>query len=56
MYVTGKLRTHKWTDNDQVERYSTEVLVDRQGVIRLVGPSKDKEEAAPPYDGAGDEL
>jgi single-strand DNA-binding protein len=27
-YILGKLRTRKWTDKDQVERYSTEIICD----------------------------
>lgn len=34
VYVEGRLRTRKWTDKDNVERYTTEVVA---GVIQLLG-------------------
>lgn len=37
-YVEGKLQTRKWEDQNGVERYTTEVLVDSfNGVLQMLG-------------------
>jgi single-strand DNA-binding protein len=36
IYVEGRLRTRHWTDKDGLERYTTEVVVDQRGVLRLL--------------------
>ena len=47
IYIEGKLQTRKWTDNAGVEKYTTEVVVDRfRGQLVLL----DKK----PADGGGD--
>ena len=33
IYVEGKLRTRKWTDKDQIERYSTEIVVNEMQML-----------------------
>jgi single-strand DNA-binding protein len=33
VFVSGKLRTRKWTDKEGVERYTTEVLMDRMQLL-----------------------
>src|SRR5690349_2724495 len=30
VYLEGQLQTRKWTDKDNIERYSTEVVLDRK--------------------------
>lgn len=38
VYLEGKLQTRKWTDKDGVEKYSTEVVLDRfGGVLTMLG-------------------
>lgn len=38
VYVEGKLQTRKWEDQNGVERYTTEVLVDSfNGVMQMLG-------------------
>ena len=36
IYVEGRLQTRKWTDQNNVERYSTEVVVDVSGSMQLL--------------------
>ena len=52
VYVEGKLKTRKWTDNDGVERYTTEITAD--SLQMLGGRSNAGEEAhqAPASGGA----
>lgn len=37
VYLEGKLRTRKWTDQSGVEKYSTEVLVGVGGTMQMLG-------------------
>lgn len=39
VYVEGKLRTRKW-EKDGVERYTTEIVVDQQGNMQLLGGNR----------------
>ena len=36
LYVEGRLQTRKWTDQQGVERYTTEVIVDMGGTMQLL--------------------
>jgi len=45
VYISGELRTHKWTGQDSVERYTTEVLVQD---IRLLDGRHDQDRATEP--------
>jgi single-strand DNA-binding protein len=48
VYIEGKLETHKWTDRDGVERYTTEVVLrPYSGELLLLEPRKDEPAAAP---------
>jgi single-strand DNA-binding protein len=41
IYVEGELRTRKWSGNDGVERFSTEVVLTQyRGVLKLMGSPK----------------
>ena len=40
VYIEGKLQTRKYTDKDDVERYTTEIVVDR---LQLLGSKGDNE-------------
>jgi single-strand DNA-binding protein len=46
IYLEGKLQTRKWTDNSGVEKYSTEIVLDRFGSTLIVLDPKGG--AAPP--------
>ncbi|HFW5273047.1 TPA: single-stranded DNA-binding protein [Salmonella enterica subsp. enterica serovar Bullbay] len=37
LYVRGKLHTRKWTDKDNIERYSTEIVVSVGGEMQMLG-------------------
>jgi len=62
-YVSGRMSTRKWTDKDGVERYSTEINVDR---LQLLGSKSDGEgrqeqrqepkPAAPDFDEIDDDI
>lgn len=37
VYIEGKLVTRKWTDQNGVDRYSTEVVIDFSGTFQMLG-------------------
>lgn len=37
VYIEGKLVTRKWTDQNGVDRYSTEVVIDFSGSFQMLG-------------------
>lgn len=37
VYLEGKMQTRKWTDNTGQDKYTTEVVVDRGGVMQMLG-------------------
>jgi single-strand DNA-binding protein len=45
LYVEGQLQTRKWTDKDNVERYSTEVVLTnfRGALVMLNNPNGDRQ-------------
>lgn len=44
VYFEGKLQTRRWTDNNNVERYTTEVVVDSfNGAMRMLGGKGDND-------------
>ena len=44
VYLEGSLQTRKWTSNDGVEKYTTEVVIDRfRGELVLLDGKKDAE-------------
>lgn len=48
VYVEGKLQTRKWTDQENKERYTTEVLVDSfNGVMQMLGGRNPQDGQAP---------
>jgi len=47
LYIEGKLQTRKWTDQGGVERYSTEIVLQKFGASLLLLSGKD--------DGGGDQ-
>lgn len=41
VYLEGKLRTRKWTDQSGAEKYTTEVLVGVGGTMQMLGGKQD---------------
>lgn len=41
VYLEGKLRTRKWTDQSGVEKYTTEVLVGVGGTLQMLGGKRE---------------
>lgn len=41
VYLEGKLRTRKWTDQSGTEKYTTEVLVGINGTMQMLGGKQD---------------
>jgi single-strand DNA-binding protein len=37
IYIEGKLKTRKWTDKQNVDKYTTEVIVNAGGTMQLMG-------------------
>lgn len=54
VYLEGKLQTRKWTDKDGVEKYSTEVVLDRFGGVLVMLGGKDQKSSGEGFSG-GDE-
>ena len=59
VYVEGRLQTRKWTDKENVERYTTEIIADsmqmlgsRQGMGGGAAMEDDYSSAPPPRQGA----
>lgn len=49
VYVEGALQTRKWTDKDGVERYSTEVVLQKfRGELVMLGDGKGGDDAPAP--------
>ncbi|MEE9690383.1 single-stranded DNA-binding protein [Enterobacter sp. HK169] len=43
VYLEGKLRTRKWTDQSGAEKYTTEVLVGVGGTLQMLGGKREVE-------------
>jgi single-strand DNA-binding protein len=59
VYVEGSLRTRKWTDQNGVEKYSTEIRADQMQMLgnRAAAPgSQQQGQDAPPPDNQGHPL
>lgn len=46
VYIEGKLKTREW-EKDGVKRYTTEIVVDMQGTMQLLGGKPDGQSSAP---------
>lgn len=44
VYIEGKLQTRKWTDNQGIERYTTEIIASS---LQMLGGKKDVQQSAP---------
>lgn len=49
VYIEGKLQTREW-EKDGIKRYTTEIVVDMQGTMQLLGGRQDAQQ--PPQDSA----
>ena len=47
VYFEGKLQTRKWTDKENQERYTTEIVVDRGGTMVMLGGKGGSRSAGP---------
>ncbi|CDM88569.1 single-stranded DNA-binding protein [Xenorhabdus bovienii] len=47
VYIEGQLKTRKWQDNQGQDRYSTEVVVNVNGAMQMLGSRGDLKRAAP---------
>lgn len=45
-YIEGKLQTREW-EKDGIKRYTTEIIVDMQGTLQLLGGKPEGERAQP---------
>lgn len=52
VYLDGRLRTRKWTDRDGVERYVTEVVVERMQLLERASGDDAASNGAAARDGA----
>lgn len=52
VYLEGKLRTRKWTDQSGVEKYTTEVLVGVGGVMQMLGSKQEGNRQSAPQQGS----
>lgn len=52
VYLEGKLRTRKWTDQSGVEKYTTEVLVGVGGVMQMLGSKPEGNRQSAPQQGS----
>lgn len=50
VYFEGKLQTRKWTDKDNQERYTTEIVVDQRGSMVMLGKRGDGAGRSDSYD------
>lgn len=41
VYIEGKLRTRKWTDQSGTEKYTTEILVGVGGTLQMLGGKRE---------------
>ena len=51
VYIEGKLQTREW-EKDGIKRYSTEIVVDMQGTMQLLGGRPDGNQGIKKSDGA----
>ena len=48
VYIEGELRTRKWTDQQGVEKYTTEVVIDRfRGSLVLIDSAGQHQQSQP---------
>lgn len=48
VYIEGKIQTRKWTDNNGVDKYTTEIVLEGfDGVFKVITAKKEGQEEAP---------
>lgn len=54
VYIEGRLQTRKWQDQQGIDRYSTEIVVDLRGTMQMLGNSSGASQRppAPPAQGS----
>lgn len=53
VYLEGKLRTRKWTDQAGIEKYTTEILVGVGGTMQMIGGRQDGGGSQQQHSGGG---
>ena len=57
IYIEGQLQTRKWTDQQGVEKYSTEVVLKRfNGVLTMLDSRSDQSEQPAPQVSLNDDI
>ena len=57
IYIEGQLQTRKWTDQQGVEKYSTEVVLKRfNGVLTMLDSRSDQSEQPAPQVSLDDDI
>ena len=57
IYIEGQLQTRKWTDQQGVEKYSTEVVLKRfNGVLTMLDSRSDQSEQPAPQVSLADDI
>ena len=46
LYIEGKNQTRKWKDDKEQDRYTTEVVVDMSGTMKMLGGGKGQQSGA----------
>lgn len=50
VYIEGSLRTRKWTDKNNIERYTTEIIADEMQMLDGRGGSSSQQNSADHFD------
>lgn len=50
VYVEGQLQTRKWTDQQQIERYTTDIVVGIGGVLQILDKKTNDNSASAPVE------
>lgn len=50
VYLEGQLRTRKWKDNIGAERQTTEIVIDMNGLLQMLGAKASAPTESPPVD------
>ncbi|PKB89382.1 hypothetical protein A8A01_14765 [Ewingella americana] len=48
VYIEGNLKTRKWVDNDNVERYTTEIVIRFGGTMQILSGGRRPDNGQPP--------
>lgn len=46
IYIEGKIKTRSWDDKDGVKKYSTEIVLDFNGVLQLLGGKQEQKQSS----------